>query len=84
MADESYPGAAPPPPGITPDLDNPQDAGRRLLLGWLIACNALALIFFVVRAYSQVWMRHRILLEDSTPPHLVVLACVTGTQGSKC
>lgn len=68
MADEEYPGAAPPPPGVTPDLDNPHDSGRRQLLGWLIACNALALIFFAVRAYAQVWMRHRILLEDGTPP----------------
>ncbi|KAL9567484.1 hypothetical protein ACKAV7_008434 [Fusarium commune] len=62
----SYPGAIPPPPGVTPDLNNPQDAGRTLSLAMLIVCDILVTIFFAARAYVKAWATHNILVEDVT------------------
>lgn len=73
MAEQNQPGVVSPPPGVTPDFQHPGDAGRKLLIGFLVACNSLSLFFFLVRAYAQVWMRHKILTEDSTIPPVVEL-----------
>jgi hypothetical protein len=64
MESSTYPGTVPPPPGVTPDLENPQDAKYSLLLGWLCACSILATIFFLIRAYAKVCILRKILTED--------------------
>lgn len=64
MNPPTYPGATPPPPGITPNLGNPQDAGRTLLLAWLIICNVLVITAFITRAYVKVWILRKIQIED--------------------
>ncbi|CAI6099699.1 unnamed protein product [Clonostachys chloroleuca] len=63
----SYPGAIPPPLNITPDLNNPQDAGRTLSLAMLIVCDILITIFFAARVYTKAWAIHNILVEDGMP-----------------
>lgn len=61
----THPGIVPPPPGATPDLENPHDAKYSLLLGWLCACSILATIFFLIRAYVKICIIQKILTEDS-------------------
>ena len=68
MAEQNSPREVSPPPGVMADFEDPDHAGRKLLIGFLVTCNFLSLFFFVVRAYAQVWMRHKILAEDSTTP----------------
>lgn len=60
----SYPGVIPPPPGVTLDINNPQDAGRTLSLALLIVCDILLTIFFAARVYVKAWATHNILVED--------------------
>lgn len=64
MSAPTYPGVVPPPPGVTPNLDNPKDAGRTLLLAWLIICNALIINAFITRAYVKAWILRKIQTED--------------------
>lgn len=66
-ATASYPGVAPPPEGIIPDVNNPQDGNHSLLLGWLVTATALTTIFFFARVYAKVVYLKRIVSEDSTP-----------------
>ncbi|KAH8746002.1 hypothetical protein F5883DRAFT_654234 [Diaporthe sp. PMI_573] len=66
MTVPSYPGIAPPPTGVFPNIENPKDAGRTLLLTWLVVCNALVFFFFFTRTYAKVWITRKILLEDIT------------------
>lgn len=66
-ATASYPGVVPPPEGIIPDVNNPQDANHSLLLGWLVTATALTTIFFFARVYAKVVYLKRIVSEDSTP-----------------
>lgn len=68
----SYPGAIPPPLNITPDLNNPQDAGRTLSLAMLIVCDILITIFFAARVYTKAWAIHNILVEDGMPLYTVL------------
>lgn len=63
-AEPSYPGAIPPPAGVTPALDDPPDARRTLLLAWVILCNVLAIFFFFTRMYVKFWVTRKILAED--------------------
>ena len=65
MGNQSYPGVVAPPAGVTPDIHR-RDSGAKLLLAWLIICNVLVLVFFLVRAYAQVIVRRRFLVEDGT------------------
>lgn len=66
-----YPGAFPPPPGVTADLDNPQDAGRKGNIAGLVICLALATLLFAVRVQVKLRITRRLLLEDCKiiPPH---------------
>jgi hypothetical protein len=59
-----YPGAFPPPHGVTPNLANPPDAGRQGGIAGLTVCLALATILFVVRVYVKLRITRRLLLED--------------------
>ncbi|KAH8200144.1 hypothetical protein TruAng_005715 [Truncatella angustata] len=63
-AEPSYPGVAPPPSGVIPDLAHPPDAGRALLLVWVTVCDVLATVFFLTRVYVKIWVTRKILIED--------------------
>ncbi|KAH6645092.1 hypothetical protein BKA67DRAFT_527584 [Truncatella angustata] len=65
-AEPSYPGVAPPPSGVIPDLAHPPDAGRALLLVWVTVCDVLATVFFLTRVYVKIWVTRKILIEDGT------------------
>ncbi|SPO06231.1 uncharacterized protein DNG_08920 [Cephalotrichum gorgonifer] len=65
-----YLRATPPPPGVTSDLDNPADAGRAVLLAFIIVCNFFVLVFFSIRAYVSLAIQHRILFEDGVDSHI--------------
>ena len=64
MADHPYPGSIPPPPGVTPNLENPPDAGRALNIGIMITCDVLVLMFFTMRVVAKTRITRQILLED--------------------
>lgn len=57
-------GAVPPPPGITPDFDSPEDAGHRANLVITILGNSFLCVFFFIRCYAKFSLSPRILLED--------------------
>lgn len=63
-----YPGVAPPPPGVIPDLEHPQDGHRALLVGWLVTSVAVSTFFFFVRAYGKIFVMKNILREDGEQP----------------
>lgn len=59
-----YPGAFPPPPGVTPNLTHPPDAGRKALIAGLTVCLILITMLFSVRAFVKIRITRRILMED--------------------
>lgn len=70
MASNSYPGAAPPPPGVTPDLAHPREAGRTLNLAVMITVDVLVLVFLTIRLSAKLCINRQFLVEDFT--------CITG------
>ncbi|GKT55620.1 integral membrane protein [Colletotrichum tofieldiae] len=46
-------GAAPPPPGETPNFDNPRDAGYRLHTVYMSLIQAIVVFFFALRVYVK-------------------------------
>ena len=63
---ETYPGAFPPPPGVTPDLENPRDAGRLANIVCLIICDVLVTVLFATRMWVKLRITKNILAEDVT------------------
>lgn len=59
-----YPGAVPPPPGKTANLEHPPDVGRRANLIAISVCYAVATLLFFVRVYYRIVIVRDILLED--------------------
>ncbi|KAJ6787530.1 hypothetical protein PWT90_02785 [Aphanocladium album] len=59
-----YPGVAPPPPGVVPNLEHPQDGYQSLLIGWLATSIALSTFFFFIRVYGKVFVMKSVLRED--------------------
>ncbi|KAK1994308.1 hypothetical protein LX36DRAFT_584601 [Colletotrichum falcatum] len=57
-------GAAPPPPGETPDFDNPRDVGHTSHLVFTSFIQAIVVIFFAVRIYVKVSVNGKFRLED--------------------
>jgi hypothetical protein len=70
---DSYPGAAPPPPGVTPNLENPADHGSTLNLTIVSICLSLATILFVLRMYVKIRISRHFFWEDA----MCILAWVT-------
>ncbi|KAL2209649.1 hypothetical protein CC79DRAFT_1249861, partial [Sarocladium strictum] len=66
-------GAAPPPPGVTPDLANPRDAGRKLNLAVMITADILVITFLFIRLFTKAYISRRFLIEDAT---CIVAACL--------
>jgi len=63
-ANVSYPGAIPPPPGVTPDLEHPHSGRQTLAMSVAITCIVLASLFFFTRAYVKLRIIRIILAED--------------------
>ncbi|KAJ3492437.1 hypothetical protein NLG97_g5395 [Lecanicillium saksenae] len=61
-----YPGVAPPPPGVVPSLEHPQDGYQSLLIGWLVTSIVLSTFFFFMRMYGKVFVMKSVLREDIT------------------
>ena len=54
-----------PPPGITSNLDNP-DNRNELARGILTACTVIATICMLVRVYGRVVLLRKIQIEEGT------------------
>lgn len=50
-------GAMPPPPGVTPDFENPKDQLNTIM----IVTQALCMVFVTVFIFLRVWIRVTIL-----------------------
>ncbi|GKT48499.1 uncharacterized protein ColSpa_08680 [Colletotrichum spaethianum] len=57
-------GAAPPPPGETPNFDNPRDAGHMVHLVYMSLIQAIVVVFFAVRVYVKLSVNGKFRLED--------------------
>ncbi|KAM0269663.1 hypothetical protein ACHAQH_009662 [Verticillium albo-atrum] len=65
--DSNHPiGFLPPPPGETPDFNNPHDVKWTLNVAVLVVCNILVTVCFVLRFYAKVFINRRILVADYT------------------
>lgn len=72
----SYPGAVPPPPGVTPNLENPTDQGHIVNIVGLAICVSFVSIFFFIRVFVKLRITRSILLEDgSSPVSMINHAC---------
>ena len=52
-----YPGAAPPPEGVVPDLENPQDVLQTVMY----ATQGLTIVFVTVFIAMRIWSKSRLL-----------------------
>ncbi|KAH7313761.1 hypothetical protein B0I35DRAFT_435798 [Stachybotrys elegans] len=59
-----YPGAIAPPEGVTPSVGGPRDSIQAATYGIVIASVVLVTLFFAVRMYVKLRVRHRVILED--------------------
>lgn len=62
-------GFAPPPPGVTPDFDNPQDVKWTLNVAVLTVCNVLVTVCFLLRCYVKLFVTRHILVADCMYEH---------------
>ncbi|EFQ31743.1 uncharacterized protein GLRG_06718 [Colletotrichum graminicola M1.001] len=75
-------GAAPPPPGVTPDFDNPRDVGHTSHIVFTSFIQAIVVLFFALRIYVKWelsdWMDlHRHHEFDRS------YECVSSTEGAE-
>ncbi|KAF9873544.1 integral membrane protein [Colletotrichum karsti] len=57
-------GAAPPPPGETPDFDHPRDVLRTLHIAYMIIVQVIVVVFFGIRVFVKLSAAGRFRLED--------------------
>ncbi|KAK8102599.1 hypothetical protein PG984_015745, partial [Apiospora sp. TS-2023a] len=57
-------GAIPPPPGVTPNFKQPQDAGRTTVLVGNIVCITAVHLSFLMRSYVKFSTRQPYTIED--------------------
>ncbi|WDK13489.1 integral membrane protein [Colletotrichum graminicola] len=57
-------GAAPPPPGVTPDFDNPRDVGHTSHIVFTSFIQAIVVLFFALRIYVKWSVKGKFRLED--------------------
>lgn len=57
-------GAAPPPPGVIPNFENPPDAGRIATIAVFAVCYPLSTALFATRIYSKIVIIRQLVLED--------------------
>jgi len=56
-------GLIPPPPGVTPDFDNPPSTGTNVIIAGMVTWG-VALIFVSLRAYVKLKLVHLLRTED--------------------
>lgn len=67
MAD--YPGAAPPPEGVTPDMENPHDSLRTVLYVTQAVTLLFVTLFIGMRVYAKAYLlRNTASWDDGEPP----------------
>lgn len=59
-------GAAPPPPGVTPNFEHPADVTHKLALVSTLVCDVLIVLFFLIRCYGKSLLASQPGLEDYT------------------
>ncbi|KAJ0163012.1 hypothetical protein CTA2_3645 [Colletotrichum tanaceti] len=59
-------GFLPPPPGETPNFDNPRDVNWTLNVVVLIVCNVLATMSFCLRCHVRLFVHRRLIVADYT------------------
>lgn len=57
-------GAFPPPPGVSPDFENPRDAGWLLNVVGMSVMAAVTTFFFGIRTYVKLSTPSKLLPED--------------------
>jgi hypothetical protein len=62
-------GVLPAPPGVTPDLQNPRDAGRKTCIIIMSVCLGLVTILFFLRSYVKIRLVRNSFLEDGMYTH---------------
>ena len=59
----AYPGVLPPPPGVIPNLVNPESIAWRLILASAL-CPAFAILFWALRLYTSRCIVRKIYTDD--------------------
>jgi hypothetical protein len=60
----SQEGAAPPPPGVEPNFDNPSGGVHFWLIFAQFLCIPIVTVFVALRIYVKIFMQHEFYLED--------------------
>lgn len=53
-----------PPPGVTPNYDNPTDVNWTANIAVMAVCDVLVTLFFLIRVYVKSTINRKILVED--------------------
>ncbi|KAK7961184.1 hypothetical protein PG988_012398 [Apiospora saccharicola] len=64
MAANASIGAVPPPPGVTPNLENPEDVIATINMATQISSICLMTPFIALRLYAKAWVAPPFLLDD--------------------
>ncbi|KAK8057890.1 hypothetical protein PG996_011827 [Apiospora saccharicola] len=64
MAANASIGAVPPPPGVTPNLENPEDVIATINMATQISSICLITPFIALRLYAKAWVAPPFLLDD--------------------
>ncbi len=56
-------GAWPPPPGVTPNFENPESIGYQVIIAAFV-CPAVAVLFVAMRLYTKKFIFNRFDLDD--------------------
>ncbi|KAK3367966.1 hypothetical protein B0H63DRAFT_490071 [Podospora didyma] len=59
----SYPGMLPPPPGVTPNLVNPESSGWKLIVAGVV-CPVFATLFLGLRFYTSKYILRKFHADD--------------------
>ncbi|KAK3358448.1 hypothetical protein B0T24DRAFT_130275 [Lasiosphaeria ovina] len=58
-----YPGMLPPPPGVTPNITDPESIGWKLVVAGVV-CPVIALVFWTLRVYTARRILRKFHLDD--------------------
>lgn len=61
-------GAVPPPPGVTPNLQHPEDVIATVNIATQISSICLMTPFIALRLYAKGWVAPPLLLDDCESP----------------
>jgi len=60
-------GAQPPPPGVTPNFDNPESKAYQVIIASVVS-PAIALVFLLLRLYTKRYIIGKLNIDDCTCP----------------